>query len=410
MEILKTFKPSKNLSPNTLFPIIYNNNNKNKDITIMNWGLQHGQVVINARIETLEETLFKSLLKNNRCCVIIDGFYEFKKVLKDDKDPYFFYFTKNGNEQHNKFEDTIEPMKLACLYEEKNNKLSFTILTCAAGSSIKFCHDRQPVCLNNIDLFHKWLSTSSLDVSSLISELKNDQLNVEFKSHQCINKVRHVSYQQLDANLPLKSSTKPISNYFSKSPSKSTPIKTENDDIKTTIDIVNTQNDNVIDNNNHNHINNNNNNNNNNNSNTNTTITTTTTNNNNNDNTESKIETKGNSFISLLDDDSNEVEIISTPHETNTVDNNNNNNATSADIIASSLSSTPLTSCPLCNISFLNFSSYDIKRHSLFCTGGSGKKRKTETKSNGNSNNKKTKTNNNNNNNNNNGSLLKFLI
>ena len=86
--VSKSFRPSKNLSPNTMFPVIYNNNHKNKDITIMNWGLHSSHVnvpLINAKIETIEETIFKSLLKTNRCCVVIDGFYEFKKVMKDDK-------------------------------------------------------------------------------------------------------------------------------------------------------------------------------------------------------------------------------------------------------------------------------------------------------------------------------------
>jgi putative SOS response-associated peptidase YedK len=88
LDLLKSFKPSKNLSPNNLFPIIYNNKNKNQDITIMNWGIKYQNInnmIINSRIETIEETIFKSLLKNNRCVAVIDGFYEFKKVMKDDR-------------------------------------------------------------------------------------------------------------------------------------------------------------------------------------------------------------------------------------------------------------------------------------------------------------------------------------
>lgn len=282
-------------------------------------------------------------------------------------------------------------MKLACLYEEKDGKLSFTILTTASGSSINWCHDRQPVCLNNEDLYNKWLSSSSsLDITSLINDVKNDQVNVEFKSHQCINKVGNSNYQKDDANLPLKSSTKPISNYFCKSPTKNTPIKTENDIITTKNTSIETENGAIKKQ---------------------------------NDNKrENKSDIKDilnpDIFISLLDDSdeveiinetvntaasSNEVEIISTPENVNATTTTTNDAST---IITSlpPVSSLP-TSCPLCNISFINFSSYDIKRHGLFCNGGgSDKKRKVqETNKTKNIDNKKAKFKNVH------GSMLKFL-
>ena len=59
----------------------------------MQWGLVPGwakdkdfKALINARLETIDEKVsFKKLIKNFRCVVVADGFYEWKREKKNLK-------------------------------------------------------------------------------------------------------------------------------------------------------------------------------------------------------------------------------------------------------------------------------------------------------------------------------------
>ena len=46
----------------------------------MQWGLiEFGNFVINARFDEVKlKKMFKSVVETNRCCVLIDGYYEWK--------------------------------------------------------------------------------------------------------------------------------------------------------------------------------------------------------------------------------------------------------------------------------------------------------------------------------------------
>lgn len=349
IERIKSFRQSKNITPGNVLPIIYTNKSNKIDINMMNWGISNalGLINPNAKIETVEETGFKRLLKYNRCVVIIDGFYEFKPVLKNEKDPFFFYIEKADNDKNEKFEDRIMPMKLACLYTEIDNKLSFTILTYAAGQSMKFCNDRQPVILTD-EQMREWLNLQNTDISKILKNLKTDQQLVDFKSHQCINKVRNGSYQNDDANLPLKSSIKPISNYFTKSPIKST-VDVVATPPKSTIKLSAVLDDDIIHTNNDKSGKNNHN--------------------------DKSSETKIRSIISLIDE----------PDTIGSV------NKEISSLPTSPASTSTMKSCPLCSLSFSNFSSYDIKRHGIFCRGGSSEKKRKATSSESNDSNKSSK-------------------
>jgi len=97
--------------------------------------------LINARLETInEKKTFKNLIKLNRCIVVADGFYEWKRY-RDSKIPYYF------------FRKDLKNIYFAAIYE--NNE--FCIITEKASENINTIHHRQPVILNENDI-NKYLN------------------------------------------------------------------------------------------------------------------------------------------------------------------------------------------------------------------------------------------------------------
>ncbi len=92
--------------------------------------------LINARIETINEKIsFKKLIKLNRCVVVADGFYEWKRE-GTIKTPYYFY------------REDKKTIFFAGIYSNKE----FCLITENASSNIQEIHDRQPVIINKSDI------------------------------------------------------------------------------------------------------------------------------------------------------------------------------------------------------------------------------------------------------------------
>jgi len=124
-----------NASPQQKLPVIKSYTN-GKTIESLQWGLTHSwakekkiKPLINAGLETLKEKIsFKNLINNNRCLVVADGYYEWKRE-KIGKQPY--YFTR--------FDD--KAMYFAGIYKYHQ----FIIITMQANSNVIDIHHRQPV-------------------------------------------------------------------------------------------------------------------------------------------------------------------------------------------------------------------------------------------------------------------------
>ncbi|HAH59643.1 MAG: SOS response-associated peptidase [Lentimicrobium sp.] len=95
--------------------------------------------VINARAETLsEKPMFKKIMKNRRCLVPADGFYEWKR--NGVKIPYRFVMKDE------------QPFAMAGLWDEWKDAegksiRSFTIITTGPNQLMEPVHDRMPVIL-----------------------------------------------------------------------------------------------------------------------------------------------------------------------------------------------------------------------------------------------------------------------
>ena len=123
---------------------------------------------INARSEDFRtKPAFRDAWKwGQRCLVVTDGFYEWKKLdpKGKEKQPYAIAMADNA------------PMVMAGMWAkwkspEGEQVLSCTILTCSPNGAMGELHDRMPVILDEAD-WPKWLSEAPATEDELVALLK----------------------------------------------------------------------------------------------------------------------------------------------------------------------------------------------------------------------------------------------
>ena len=126
-----------NAHPYQDLPVIKKYTNGNT-LESLKWGIvptwakkKEFKPLINARIETINEKVsFKHLIKKNKCVVIADGFYEWKRST-NNKTPFYLYEKDKKN------------LFIAAIYQNDQ----FCIITENANEKICEVHNRQPVML-----------------------------------------------------------------------------------------------------------------------------------------------------------------------------------------------------------------------------------------------------------------------
>ena len=165
-EDYKDYSPSFNIAPGQTSPIMIQKTER--IVKQMKWGLipswskdkSVGYKMINARSETLtEKPSYQGLLPKNRCVVIADGYYEWKREGKR-KIPYYIYAP----------EKPLLPM--AGLWSSWTNSngeqtLTYIVITTEARTTIRTIHHRMPVILTE-ETFPSWLDTENISVSDAL--------------------------------------------------------------------------------------------------------------------------------------------------------------------------------------------------------------------------------------------------
>ncbi|KAF6144267.1 hypothetical protein GIB67_024494 [Kingdonia uniflora] len=212
------YRPRYNVAPGSNVPVVRRGSDGHV-LHCMKWGLipsftkktdkpDHYKM-FNARSESVsEKASFRRLIPNNRCLVVVEGFYEWKKD-GSKKQPYYIHFN------HGK------PLVLAALYDSWRNSqeealYTFTILTTSCSSVLQWLHDRMPVILgdqNSIDLWLNGSSSSKFD--TLLKPYEESDLvwypvtpaigKPSFDGLECI---KEIQLKAKEKNL--------ISNFFSK--------------------------------------------------------------------------------------------------------------------------------------------------------------------------------------------------
>jgi putative SOS response-associated peptidase YedK len=178
--------------------------NMGRHAKIMKWGLipnwatdaSIGSKLINARAETLlEKPSFQHLVPTQRCIVLSDGYYEWKRS-NSRAIPYYIYHP----------EKKILPM--AGLWDiwkniSGENLFSYTIITTMSNSDLKEIHHRMPVILDykNID---PWIKVNNISVANAMSLL--EPYNNKLKFHQVSTLVNSPRNNRIDCIRPVDSS------------------------------------------------------------------------------------------------------------------------------------------------------------------------------------------------------------
>ena len=169
------FPPRYNIAPSELIACVRAHpESQEKECVQLKWGLvpswakdpNIGHKMINARAETVaEKPAFRKAYRRQRCLVLADGFYEWKREGKA-KQPYYIHFADN------------RPFAFAGLWErwEKDGEPpldSCAMLTTDANALMKPIHHRMPVILNPNDYF-LWLDPTTQDLPTLTSCLQSN--------------------------------------------------------------------------------------------------------------------------------------------------------------------------------------------------------------------------------------------
>ena len=154
-------KPRYNIAPTQDVAAIRENDEKQRELTMLRWGLVPfwakdpaiGNRMINARAETVaEKPSYRAAFRHRRCVVLADGFYEWHRE-GDVKTQYFISLARG------------EPFAMAGLWENWTDKQTgeslqtTTLITTAANDFMQPLHHRMPVILQP-DSANKWLSGS----------------------------------------------------------------------------------------------------------------------------------------------------------------------------------------------------------------------------------------------------------
>ncbi len=167
------FPPRYNICP-TQPAISVRSRDSHKEVVPLRWGLvpawskdlKIGARMINARSETVAvKPAFRSAFKSQRCLIIANGFYEWKKEGRVKQPHYISRINEHPFCMAGLWESWTDPSISKAKPVE-----SCTVLTTAANEIMKPLHDRMPVILaqKNFDL---WLDPNSNDREHLESLL-----------------------------------------------------------------------------------------------------------------------------------------------------------------------------------------------------------------------------------------------
>ena len=196
---LANYRPRYNIAPQQEHFIV-TTAYENRKLTASRWGLvinpgpdQHGRsrYLINAKAETVESRpTFAEAFAQRRCVIPASGFYEWNGPSYA-RQPFWIH-RRDG-----------DLLFFAGLYQDsaKNDpatQSAFTILTCAANSTLATIHDRMPLILSDRDA-DDWINPSAKKTSLLKRLLKpaGENLLMVHSASLLVNSVRNEGPQLL---------------------------------------------------------------------------------------------------------------------------------------------------------------------------------------------------------------------
>lgn len=169
--------PSFNITPQSTQPIIRLNPKTHKpELAPSRWGLipswakdsKIGFKTFNARSEEIDtKPVFRQSLKERRCLIPADAFYEWQKITTKDRQPFAIALQSRTSFAFAGLWDRW--------HDQDNSALdTFTLLTTSANSLMAPIHDRMPVILAPAD-YDNWLQSKEPPLQ-LLRPFDADQL------------------------------------------------------------------------------------------------------------------------------------------------------------------------------------------------------------------------------------------
>jgi putative SOS response-associated peptidase YedK len=202
--------PNYNVAPTHEIAVIIQHED-GRHIKKRHWGLvpfwakdtSIGSRMINARVETImSKPAFRAALKQRRCLIPANGFYEWKGT-SGNKQPYYFYSSSG------------EPFAFAGLYEIWEDKeappgaepyKSCTIITTDASDAVKDVHIRMPLILKP-EAYDDWLDPENKEPGRIEEVLKKGYMK-DFKRYPVSKLVNQVGNNSKECMAPLKDAGK----------------------------------------------------------------------------------------------------------------------------------------------------------------------------------------------------------
>jgi len=191
VQIKTPIVPQFNIAPMQSCAVI--TNQTPNELQFFQWGLipswsidrSTAMNMINARAESVYQKIpFKHIVKNQRCLVPSDGFFEWRKEGKN-KVPYRFNL---NNEEAFSYAGLWDSWK----NEETGDLVNtFTIITTEANKVVKAVHDRMPVILRK-DLEKLWIAedVTESQAISLLKPYDTEQM-YSYAVHRAVNDARN---------------------------------------------------------------------------------------------------------------------------------------------------------------------------------------------------------------------------
>jgi len=162
-----------NLAPTDPIPVIRSAPAPRK---LLRWGLKmsDGRMAgVNVRVESLSRPIYRDNVRDRRCLVIVDGFYEWR-AIGGKKFPYVIA------------REDKAPMALAGIYDAND---CCAILTAKSQGIVATLHDRMPVMLAD-SAFATWLDRRVKDVRPLLAATTADGL-ICYPVSRAVNSVKN---------------------------------------------------------------------------------------------------------------------------------------------------------------------------------------------------------------------------
>uniref|UniRef100_A0A8C1UPV7 Abasic site processing protein HMCES n=1 Tax=Cyprinus carpio TaxID=7962 RepID=A0A8C1UPV7_CYPCA len=191
------YRPSYNKSPQSFSSVLLSSRHFNKDapadecvLAAMRWGLVPAWFkendpskiqynTSNCRSESLlEKKSYKDpLLKGQRCVILADGFYEWRRTEKE-KQPFFIYFPQTqGGQVPVWTKERWRLLTIAGLFDSwtppcgGETLYTYTVIIVDASPNLQSIHDRMPAVLDGEDEVRRWLDfgeVKSLEAMKLL--------------------------------------------------------------------------------------------------------------------------------------------------------------------------------------------------------------------------------------------------